>query len=201
MKFVDTFAPQTAKLYPQAKENEISEWETMFNRRLGPAVRLACYFHLLGLPMCYSLFTYRVSLLERVITYPLMPLITFLIRKALRIHDKNYARSAEYIRDIFRQVSERLSDGRPFLCGGDFTAADLTFAALGAPSAFLVVWPLRLLTRARPVPVVLAPNYGGQLPTRDMLPPDMVALVDELRATAAGSHILRLYEHERLKRV
>jgi glutathione S-transferase len=30
-------------------------------------------------------------------------------------------------------VDELLADGRPFICGHRFTAADLTFAALGGP--------------------------------------------------------------------
>ena len=33
----------------------------------------------------------------------------------------------------FDAAPERLSDGRPYLCGDRFTAADLTFAALSAP--------------------------------------------------------------------
>jgi glutathione S-transferase len=31
------------------------------------------------------------------------------------------------------QVDEALADGRPFICGETFTAADLTFASLAAP--------------------------------------------------------------------
>ena len=32
-----------------------------------------------------------------------------------------------------QQVDEALADGRPFICGEKFTAADLTFASLAAP--------------------------------------------------------------------
>jgi hypothetical protein len=31
------------------------------------------------------------------------------------------------------QVDELLADGRPYICGRRFTAADVTFAALGGP--------------------------------------------------------------------
>lgn len=31
------------------------------------------------------------------------------------------------------QVDELLADGRPYICGRRFTAADMTFAALGGP--------------------------------------------------------------------
>ena len=31
------------------------------------------------------------------------------------------------------QVDQALADGRPFICGEKFTAADLTFASLAAP--------------------------------------------------------------------
>ena len=37
------------------------------------------------------------------------------------------------LREVFQQVDERLADGRQFLVGDRFTAADLTFAALASP--------------------------------------------------------------------
>jgi glutathione S-transferase len=67
------------------------------------------------------------------------------------------------VRAVFDRVAERLGDGRPYLCGERFSAADLTFASLAAS----------LLT---------PPEYGVPLPQPDELPPAMAAQVNEFRA-------------------
>jgi len=72
----------------------------------------------------------------------------------------------------------RLSDGREFLVGRVFTAADLSFASLAAP--------------------VLVPfEYGASLPSLEELPAAVVELASEFRATAAGDFGLRLYRDHR----
>ena len=72
----------------------------------------------------------------------LLPLITplarRLVRAAYKITPESAQRSLERVRGVFRQVDQRLSDGRRFLAGERFTAADLTFAALAAPVLFPV---------------------------------------------------------------
>jgi glutathione S-transferase len=76
-------------------------------------------------------------------------------------------------------VAERLSDGRPYLSGERFGAADLTFAALSAP-------------------VVVPPEYGTPLPQPDMMPPATAAIVRRVREHPAGRHALALFrEHRR----
>ena len=64
------------------------------------------------------------------------PLARRLVRTAYKITPEGAQRSLERVRGVFRQVDERLSDGRRFLAGERFTAADLTFAALAAPVLF-----------------------------------------------------------------
>jgi len=71
-----------------------------------------------------------------------------------------------------------LEDGRPYLCGEAFTAADLAFAALAAP-------------------VVLPREYGVPLPAVEELPPDMAAAVRAFRAHPAGAFACRLFAEER----
>ena len=46
--------------------------------------------------------------------------------------------------DEFDFVGELLADGRPYLCGDRFTAADLTFAALAAPMVVPPEYTVRL---------------------------------------------------------
>jgi glutathione S-transferase len=56
-----------------------------------------------------------------------------MLKRGLGITPAGAARSEAKLDDLFARMSERLADGRPYLCGDRFTVADLTFAALGAP--------------------------------------------------------------------
>jgi len=72
-------------------------------------------------------------------------------------------------------VAEQLGDGRPYLTGERFSAADLTFAALAAP-------------------IVLPPVYGVPLPPAVLLDAPSKRLVERGRAHPAGAFALRLYD-------
>jgi glutathione S-transferase len=90
--------------------------------------------------------------------------------------------SLDKIRCIFQEVDNVLADGRPFLCGNKFTAADLTFASLAGP--------------------VLCPvGYGTYLVPTEELPSEMSEVTLSLRETLAGKHALRMYETERHRKV
>jgi glutathione S-transferase len=82
------------------------------------------------------------------------------------------------VRGIFKDVDGRLDDGRRFLVGERFTAADLTFAALAAP-------------------VLFPTGYRAAYPALDDVPAAMRDEVLRLRDTAAGRFALRLYLQER----
>jgi glutathione S-transferase len=88
-------------------------------------------------------------------------------------------------RDIWREldwVAELLSDGRPYLSGERFGAADLTFAALSAA-------------------VVSPPDYGIPLPTPEQMPPPTRDFIERARAHPAGAFALSLIERHRRERV
>ena len=82
------------------------------------------------------------------------------------------------MRATFDAVAARLADGRPFLMGDRFSAADLTFAALAAA-------------------VLVPPEYSVPLPQPDELPAAMAGVVRELRAHPAGAHALAMFRRER----
>ena len=79
----------------------------------------------------------------------------------------------------FDFVAELLSDGRPYLCGERFTAADLTFGALSAS-------------------VIVPPVYGTPLPQPGDLPSHIAELVNRAREHPAGSYALALYDRRAL---
>jgi glutathione S-transferase len=82
----------------------------------------------------------------------------------------------------FDFVGDLLSDGRSYLCGERFSAADLTFASLAGPA-------------------VVPPQYTVDLPQPDTLPPVAAALVRQAREHPAGRHALRMFEDHRRERV
>jgi glutathione S-transferase len=78
----------------------------------------------------------------------------------------------------FDRVAERLSDGRQYLVGERFSAADLAFAALAGA-------------------VLMPPQWGIPLPQPDELPPAAAAKVGTLREHPAGQFALRMFAEER----
>jgi glutathione S-transferase len=79
-------------------------------------------------------------------------------------------------------VAELRADGRPYLCGERFGAADLTFAALSAA-------------------VIVPPAYGVALPQPEVLSPATAALVRRAREHPAGAYALTLFAERRQKPV
>jgi glutathione S-transferase len=108
----------------------------------------------------------------------LMPGVVRLVRSALRITPESAARSLERVHGVFNEVDIRLEDGRRFLVGERFTAADLTFAALAAP-------------------VLFPTGYRAAYPALDDVPAAMRDEVLRLRDTTAGQFALRLFLQER----
>jgi len=87
-------------------------------------------------------------------------------------------RDTPRVRAEFDHVAERLADGRPYLCGDRFTAADLTFAALAAA-------------------VVVPPEYGTPLPPPEEMPEPVAGAVRSMREHPAGAFALRMFREER----
>lgn len=97
---------------------------------------------------------------------------------ALGLSDAVAAEALDSVRAGFDLVDARLADGRRYLCGDRLTLADLAFATSGAP-------------------MVLARGYGGHLPALETCPPDLRAVVSDLRDRPAGRFIQRLYDTDR----
>jgi glutathione S-transferase len=168
-------------LYPRdtALRSEIHALEERFNTELGPHTRRWAYAQLLPhARLLRSLWSRGVPRVEASMVPVIAPLARLLVRKAYKITPESAQRSLERVRGIFRNVDERLSDGRRFLAGGRFSAADLTFAALAAP-------------------VLLPVECRAVQPTLDEVPAGMREEIARLRATEAGRFALRLFAQER----
>jgi len=153
-----------------------------YHDALGPAVRTACYHHLLDDWRAYrDLAARNVGGAQALAWALLWPLVARGLRAALGIDAAAAARAAAALRGAFADASALLADGRPYLCGDAFSAADLAFAALAAP----------LVGGAR--------GAGYWAPAPGDFPPPLAALAEELRATRAGAHVAKCYDLHRAR--
>jgi glutathione S-transferase len=168
-------------LYPRDKalRREVEAFEERFDTELGPHVRRWAYGQLLPHPkLLRSLWSRGVPRLEATFFPLIAPLVRRVVRAVYKITPEGAQRSLERVRGVFRQVDECLSDGRRFLAGQRFTAADLTFAALAAPILFPV-------------------ECRAVHPALDDVPIEMHKEVLRMRNTDAGHFALRMFSRER----
>jgi glutathione S-transferase len=180
LRFLDQRLPESAKLYPKSRIQEVDALEDYFDEEFGVETRRWVYFNLRTLPasQILKLAGQGAPLWERAIAPPFFsPLFRFLLR-SLDVSGENVDRGFRVISDTFDSVSSHLSDGRPFLCGNRFTAADLTFASMAAP----VLWP---------------PEYGIKFPPLDDVPTCTRDTILQFRAHPAGEFALRLFREHR----
>ena len=183
VRWADARAPEDRKLYPAedgAETEEIRALERDWDRCLGPHGRRWMYFGISGqrdIAVRYG--TAGVPGWQRR-AFPLAyPMVTGVIDHYLDITPETAAESKREVRASFDVVASRLSDGRPFLVGERFSAADLTFSALAAA-------------------VLMPPEYGVQLPQPEELPAAMGEAVREFREHPAGAHAMAMFrEHRR----
>lgn len=173
-------APDRA-LYPDdpAAAAEVRSLQRDFDEVLGPEGRRWMYFKMRGqrdIAIAYG--CTGVPAWQRRGLPLAYPLVIRIIDRYLDITPASAARSEAEVRATFDRIAERLSDGRPYLCGERFTAADLTFAALSAS-------------------LLMPPEYGVPLPQPDDLPSAMAAKVREFRAHPAGEFALKMFREER----
>ncbi|WP_437585728.1 glutathione S-transferase family protein [Sorangium sp. So ce1000] len=196
LRYADTLVPPERALFfrefrePDAGRAEVEALEELFDLDLGPATRRIAYFHLLpdaegtftlmggsfralegagaALPWWFGRGAFRAY----------FPVARSVMNAAMRIDAASAERSRGKVRAVFDAVNERLRDGRPFLVGDRFSAADLTFAALAAP-------------------LLVPEDHPASLPPPGELPSDLRALAEALRGEPAGAFALRMYREHR----
>ncbi len=168
-------------LYPRnaALRVEVDALEDRLDKELGPHARRWAYAQLLPQSrLLRSLWSRGVPKFQASLLPLVTPLVRHLVRATYKITPDSAERSLERVRGVFYQFGERLSDGRRFLAGERFTAADLTFAALAAP-------------------LLLPVECRAVQPALDAVPDAMREEILRLRDTDAGRFALRLFSQER----
>ncbi|HEY0391590.1 MAG TPA: glutathione S-transferase N-terminal domain-containing protein [Solirubrobacterales bacterium] len=174
-------APTGRRLFPDDPEAaaEVRALQGDFDARLGPEGRRWMYNALRGrrdIAIAYG--CTGVPAWQRRALPLAYPVAARIIDRYLHVTPATAARSEAEVRAVFDTVATRLGDGRPYLCGERFSAADLTFASLAAA-------------------VLMPPEYGVPLPQPEELPAAMATTVRELRAHPAGAHALKMFREER----
>jgi glutathione S-transferase len=145
------------------------------DERLGPHGRRLIYVRMFAQPQLMLRFNDQgVPRWEDRALRVTLPVAKRFIARVLEIRPGVEVEDERVVFSEFDWVAELLADGRPYLLGERFSAADLTFAALAAP-------------------VVLPSVYGVPLPPLELLDTETAGLVERGREHPAGAFALRLY--------
>ena len=182
LRWSDTQVTPDQWLYPEGEVGvEAASFEAWLDQGFGPDGRLWMYHG--TLPVVHQMGRWALHGIprwERGVFHMGGPLIEFSLRRYLGVTAEAADAAMERVNAVFDDVAERLSDGRSFLLGDRFTAADLTFAALAAP-------------------MLLPERYGSPLPPPEAMPDSLAREVRRLRAHPAGVFADRMYAEQRAR--
>jgi glutathione S-transferase len=180
LQFLDARLPEERRLYPADLRAEVEALEEQFDEQLGIETRRWVYFHWLGLPMrqVLRIAAQGVPAWERTLAPVFFPSMSGYLDRRLGIGAAAVEQGLRVIAASFDEVAARLADGRRYLCGERFTAADLSFACMAAP-------------------ILLPPQYGIRLPKLEEVPPAARADVERFRRHPAGQFGLRLFAEDK----
>ena len=181
LRWVDARTPAEARLFPSQPpaDEEVLSLCRRFDAELGPRGRRLMYVHMLAQrPLALAFNNAGVPRWEdRALRWG-WPLLAGFIRRELGITAGIEAADEAAVFGELDHVARLLADGRPYLCGERFTAADLTFAALSAS-------------------LVVPQQYGVPLPQPELMAPATAALVRRAREHPAGRFALELFARHR----
>lgn len=182
--------PDHVNLYTScglAKADEIKALERRYDEGLGAAAIDFFYLDAVVfnkwrsmLPFALMGFKNKVGSLQSLIWFVFSPLIGKMILSAMSITASKYQKAMHTCREEFRHASELLGKSE-YLAGSRLSAADITFAALS--------YPFLRITHQEGFQQYPLSSLGTSSIGK--------AFQQELRATKAGQHVLRLYKEER----
>lgn len=181
LKYLDHLAAPEMRLYPDnhTERCRVEELENLFDEELGVESRRWIYFHYLPhARAALHIADQGVPAIEKFLGTACYPFMKTIIRHRLRVYEPEVMAGLTRAREIVRMTDKLLLDGRRYLVGDRFSAADLTLACMMAP-------------------FILPNQYGIRLPAIHEVPWTMRETVREFRNTATGHFVLHLFETKR----
>ena len=171
-------ADDASTLYPPRNRVEIERFEADAHDRLGPHTRRIWYWTALQQPAHFQqMIRDNVATRQAALFKVIRPAFFPAVRRSFNIRREGIRRSIAEVRTYLAEVTDALQ-GKRYLFGDRFTAADLTFAALAAP----VLLPV--------------PEYGANVDAIRSTQ-ESEELTQECRETPAGQHALRMFREHR----
>ena len=173
-------APHLRLIPEDGTHQEVLNLYTLFSRDLNDLVQKYMCGRLLPAPkLARAVFNQRAPLGERLRWRLFYPMLRNKLSAELNLPANTAEERLFEIKKIFARVDALLADGRRYLGGGKkLTIADIAFAAAAAP-------------------LILPEEFGGVVARVQQVPDDYRKDVFDLRATAAGQFVLRVYQADR----
>jgi glutathione S-transferase len=181
LRYADERLDSEQRLFPVDPElqEEVVALSRWLDEGLGPDGRRLMYAHMLPQKRLMLRFNNQgVPRWEGLMMTALWPVVTRFASRELGLRETTIRDDEPRVLQAFDAIAERLADGRRYLCGDRFTAADLTFACLSAA-------------------VLVPPEYGVPLPQPDLLPDGLARDIRAFREHPAGAYALELFRTER----
>lgn len=181
LQHLEQYATDENKLYPkdQNLKTEVEKLEDLFDEQLGFDSRRWLYYQMM--PKAYqSIFSMAqgVPLIEKILLPLASPFLLLLIKSHPDTRRKDVEAGFLRSQATIEKIDALLADGRPYLVGNHFSAADLTLACMMSP-------------------FIVPPQYGIRLPDINGLSQSMRNTINEFRNTLTGKHVLKMYQSER----
>ncbi|MEX6688515.1 cytochrome P450 [Danxiaibacter flavus] len=161
------------------RKKEVLDLYNLFNGEYEEAVTKYVYLQMLpNASFAKAVFTRHVPIGERLNYSFKFGSISAALKSDHNLSGCSSDQLLDFIRKTFARVNGLLADGRKYLTGDTPTLADIAFASISSP-------------------LILPEECGSVTPKINQVPDAYRLVIDELRATAAGQFVLRLYQEDR----
>lgn len=175
----ERFGKNETVLFPN---QEATRQERQWSEALAARTRSYAYATCLGdLSLIKDVAEKNVGSVQAKLFSAFAPIFAGMIRKGLGIRSDTDKWALNEIMSEWTKAAALLSDGRPFLAGNRFTAADISFACAAVP--------VLLVSQTE--------GYSAYLPPLDRIPQTVRETALELRDTVPGKHVLKVFKNHR----
>lgn len=180
--YLEPRTPAELRLHPRGprEREEVLALEDRFDEGIGPQVRRIAYHHLVheARELLGGMLDAQGPRWQRAVVRLVRDRLAGALHGALDLSAERTAESKRELDAVLAESDARLADGRRWLTGDRFTAADLTLAALLSP-------------------LLAPPEHPFPYAPAERMPPALRALSERIAASPTGRLALRAYREER----